>query len=249
MTKKVKISFLILVWSIVAVQIYVNYWEHEKNTTLAVTAFSVVDESVTEEWITGYGHFGTMEISEDTKKEMLKNLAYKLGITDGYTIAVESAENHEKMVLKKEGKYANTTLQIISMSGDNEDIEQYIAMEIQTKEGVTDAVGIYQKMKRIYEEIGMEAQVSLEVEMEKTGDYMANERDAFVEDIFDLIKAKQVDSIKNDDLYTVYGYTHLEDSYLTLNKKKVNVQIVMSYAEEEDKTYIKVGVPMVNSSY
>lgn len=249
MTKKVKISFLILVWSIVAVQIYVNYWEHEKRSTLAVTAFSVVEESVTEEWITGYGHFGTMEISEETKKEMLKNLAYKLGITEGYTFTVESAENHEKMILAKEGKYANTTLQIISMSGGTEDIEQYIAMEIQTKEGVADAVSIYQKIKRIYEEIGVDAQVCMEMQMEKNGDYMANERDAFVKDIFNLIKAKQVDSIKNDDLYTVYGYTRIEDSYLTLNQKKVNVQITMSYAEKEDKTYIKVGVPMVNSSY
>ena len=55
--------------------------------------------------------------------------------------------------------------------------------------------------------------------------------------------------IKENGIYTVYGSTRLEDAYLTLNKKKVNIQITMSYDEEKNKTYVKIGVPIVNSSY
>lgn len=249
MTKKVKISILILVWSIVAVQIYVNDWEYKKNEKGAVTAFSVVEDDITEEWIRGYGHFGTMELSEKSKQEMLQNLAYKLGITEGYIADSETGEDYKKVVLTKKGKYADTTIQIISLPGREEADEQYIVMDIQTREGISGAVGIYQKVKRIYEEIGVNAQVGIEVQIEKKGDYISGRRDILIRDIFKLIKAKEVDSIKKNDIYTVYGYTRLEDSYLTLNEKKVNVQVVISYAENEDKTYVKVGVPMVNSSY
>lgn len=249
MTRKAKISFLILVWSIVAIQIYVNYQEHEKNATQAVTAFSVVDDNVTEERIKGYGNFGSMEISSETRREMLENLALKLGITDGYTFTTGSGDGYEKMVLTKEGKYANTTLQIISMLRKEGEPEQYIVMEIQTGEAVEDGFSLYEKVKRIYEEIGVNAQVSLELEMEKKGNYTQDEKEFFVKEIFDLARAKEVDAINENGIHTVYGYTRLEDSFLTLNEKKVNIQVVMTYAEQEDKTYAKIGIPIVNSSY
>ncbi len=249
MTRKAKISFLILVWSIVAIQIYVNYQEHEKNATQAVTAFSVVNDNVTEQRIKGYGNFGSMEISSETRREMLENLALKLGITDGYTFTTGSGDGYEKMVLTKEGKYANTTLQIISMLREEGEPEQYIVMEIQTGEAVEDGFSLYEKVKRIYEEIGVNAQVSLELEMEKKGNYTQDEKEFFVKEIFDLARAKEVDAINENGIHTVYGYTRLEDSFLTLNEKKVNIQVVMTYAEQEDKTYAKIGIPIVNSSY
>ncbi|MCM1499676.1 MAG: YwmB family TATA-box binding protein [Clostridium sp.] len=249
MTKKVKVSFLILVWSIVAIQMYVNYWEQGKNDTSVITAFSVVEDDTTEEWIKGYGYFGTMEISEAVRRDMLENLAQKLGITDDYTFSSGSGDGYEKMMLSKEGRYAATALQIISMEQEDGEPEQYIVMEIHTDKSVADAVNLYQRIKRVYEEIGVEAQVSMEVETAKSGDYIDEDRDSFVSDFLSLMKAKQVDTIKENEIYTVYGYTRLEESFLTLNKKKVNIQLTMSYDEERNKTYIKIGVPIVNSSY
>ena len=75
MTRKVKISFLILVWSIVAVQIYVNSQIDTKREQDVVTAFSVMNQELVGQNVKGYGHFGTMNISQETKKKMLENLA------------------------------------------------------------------------------------------------------------------------------------------------------------------------------
>lgn len=249
MTRKIKISFLIVVWSIVAIQIYVNHQQALDHTSQAVTAFSVVDDSIMEELVNGYGYFGKMEISENTRKRMLENLAYKLGITDGYDFSEESGNGFEKMILTKEGKNATTTLQIVSMIKEGEDPEQYILLEIRANEKAKQAVSLYQKVKRIYKEIGIEGQVNLEILAEEKGNYMTGEKGKMIEDVFDLMKAKKVDSIMENDIFTIYGYTKSEDTYLTLKDKKVNIQIVMFYDEKEDKTYIKIGLPMVNSSY
>ena len=70
MTNKVKISFLILVWSIVAVQMFVNYKDSKAYSEQAVTAFSVVNDDVIGETIKGYGYFGKLDISENMKKNM-----------------------------------------------------------------------------------------------------------------------------------------------------------------------------------
>ncbi len=249
MTKKIKISVLMVVWSIVAIQIYVNYQEKLQKESRIVTAFSVAQDTAQEEIISGYGYFGTMKLSEATKEKMLENLAYKLGITDGYTFQDGNGEEFEKKVLIKEGKHAVTTLQVISILGNPSEPEQYIVMEIRTKEKIEDVVSLYQKMKRTYEEIGVDGKVTLEVAMEKEGNLQTTDRETLTNHILDLIQAKKVDSIMKNEIVTVYGYTKLEDSYLELNGKKINVQIVMSYDEDRDKTYVKIGVPIVNTSY
>lgn len=249
MTRKAKISFLIVVWSIVAIQIYVNYQEKMEENTVAVTAFSVVEDQTMEEVISGYGCFGTMDISDSTKRKMLENLAYKLGITEGCQFSSGSGDGFEKMLLTKEGKHATTTIQIISMQSGDGEPEQYIVMEIKAQEKTENAMSLYNKMKRIYKEIGVEAQVSLEIEVQQDGNCITEEKGSLTEQILSLTEAKKVDSIIDDDVFTVYGYTKLEDSYMELNDRKINIQIVMSYDEQQDKTYVKIGIPIVNTSY
>lgn len=250
MTKKVKISFLVVVWSIVAIQMYVNYHQGEEQT---ITAFSVVEDKSFEETIKGYGYFETVELNNTTKQNMLENLALKLGITEGYTFSGGEGDGFSKMTLTKLGKHAVTNLQIVSLYDDSKDktgeAKQYIAMEITTSEPAKQAFNLYQKVKRVYQEIGVEPQVGMEINASERGNYVSSQGKGIFEDILKLYKAKQVDTVMENGICTVYGYTRSEDNYLTLNGKKVNIQIVLTYDEAEDTTYIKIGMPIVNSSY
>ncbi|MBR1865487.1 MAG: YwmB family TATA-box binding protein [Lachnospiraceae bacterium] len=249
MTKKIKISFLMVVWSIVAIQVYINHQEKTQRQSQTVTAFSVVQEQTGEALISGYGYFGTMELSGETRETMLVNLANKLGITDGYTFQDGEGEDFEKKLLVKEGKQAVTTLQLISMLGSGTEPDQYIVMEIRTRQNMEAAVSLYQRMKRVYEEIGVDGDVNLEITLEQDGNASLEEPGGLTEQIFALTQAKEVDSIQKDGIATIYGYTKKEDSYLKWNGKKVNLQVAMYYDEEQDKSYVKIGVPIVNTSY
>jgi hypothetical protein len=146
-------------------------------------------------------------------------------------------------------------------------------------------------MKQVYQEIGADGQVNMEVVLEKEGNLTdgtsdsrtvdASEKDSDVQDkgasdkdgdvqnesaseangilqdegasevnmILQTMNASKVAKICENDIYTVYGYSREEDSCMLQNGEKVNVQIVMYYDEEADQTYIKVGIPMVNSGY
>lgn len=249
MTKKVKISFLIVVWSIVAIQMFVNYQEKIKQENQAVTAFSVISDIKFFEKISGYGYFGTMDITDAVKKQMLNNLAYKLGITDECTFHAGAGDGYTKWVLTKEGANAATTLQLISMEQPDGEPEQYIVVDILTNTDLSQAYTLFQKIKRVYEEIGVKAQVGLEIEAEQKGNVLKENDMGLIEDILEAAGAKQVDVLKENGLYTIYGYTKQEKSYVTLNGKKVNLQIVITYDEAHDKSYLKIGIPIVNSSY
>lgn len=248
MTNKVKVSFLILVWSIVAIQMYVNYRQDVNDT---VTAFSVVDDSVSEEIIKGYGFFENTSLSPKMKRKMLENIALKLGITDGYSFTTGEGDGFEKMTLTKEGKHAVTRLTIVTLRDEevSESSEQYIAMDIETAKSTEQAYSLYQKVKRVYKEIGVDPQVSIEINASRRGNYVSEEGKGIIEDVFDMARAKKVDSIMENGICTVYGYTGREDGYLKLNGKRVNLQVVLTYDEDEDTTYIKIGMPIVNSSY
>lgn len=249
MTGKVKVSFMIVIWSIVAIQMYVNYRQAEERT---VTAFSVVDDSVSSETIKGYGYFETMKLGEVSRKKMLENLAGELGITDGYTFSSGSGDNYTKMILTKRGKHATTVLQIVSILDEMDENgipEQYIAMEITTSEGAKKVVDLYHKVKDIYDDMGLESQVSLEIDASKRGNYVSSKGKGVFEDIFEAVKARRVGSVMENGICTVYGYTASEKNYLTINDKKVNIQIALTYDENKDTTYIKIGMPIVNSSY
>lgn len=180
MTKKVKISFLILVWSIVAVQMYVNYQDRIKQQKLeqenqAVTAFSAVDYPSDGNVIIGQGYFGTMKISEATKKEMLENLAQKLGVFDGYSWNQSQDEESSQIILTGEREGTTVDLRIVSQGQSNYP-EQYILVEIMVSNNREYLYELYEKLGQIFEEIGVKGQVQVEMMMENNGKIWKTEK-------------------------------------------------------------------------
>lgn len=265
MTRKIKISFLLLIGCIIVIQIIINRqdqmmlreksWLNNGGKALkekVVTAFSIISDEEMEKTIKGYGYFGSMELSEKIKKDMLSSLAKKLDVENGYSVNEESGAGFQKMILSKAGKEKNYNIQIVSLQEGEEIPEQYIFVEILTLEDENAASKLFRKIQNVYHEIGVEQQnVNMEIITKKKGN-LENEsdlRENEVKDIFKKWDAKEVKTIDNEDMHTVYGYTSQMNEYTFVEGKKANVQIVFSYVEAENKTYIKIGIPIVNSSY
>lgn len=173
MTKKVKISFLILVWSIVVIQMYVNYQDRNRlqrieQSSRAVTAFSATEEESEGNMIIGQGYFGDMEISENMKKEMLVNLAQKLEIPGEYTLNHSEKEDIVQWTLTGVGENDITNLHIISKA-ELDKTEQYIVVEIRTTCVEQDIYAHYERVEQVLIEIGLEEKPEMEMKIEKNG--------------------------------------------------------------------------------
>ena len=247
MTRKAKISFLVLVWGIVAIQMGVNYKEREKMNSM-VTAFSIAEEAGTEKVIEGYGYFGQMELSNGNKKEMLQSLSKRLNLEGDYEWSQSEDEGCQRIILEYQLEKGKIVLQFITVT-TQEAPKQYIAMKIESYEEVKEIVTLYKKIKDLYKEIEVEATIYLEVEQEKRGNITKTDANQIIKDIFSILDAKEVERVTEQEIYTVYGYTPKEEDYLILNKEKVNVSVALYYDETTDKTYIKIGLPIINSSY
>jgi hypothetical protein len=263
----------------VAIQLFVNYQQKKNQSQQAVTAFSVVNNQVIEEMVEGYGYFGTMDLSEEIKEKMLYNLADKMELDGDFNLSVTQEDSWEKMTLTSDSGVTHATIQFVSTNQNNDEAEHYILMDIFTQCSLENGKDCYNLMKQVYEEIGADGQVNMEVVLEKEGNLTdgasdfgtvdASEKDGEAQDkgasdkdgdvqnesasevniILQTMNASKVVEICENNIYTVYGYTKEEDSYMLQNGEKVNVQIVMYYDEEADETYIKIGIPMVNSGY
>ena len=264
MTRKVKISFLILVWGIVAIQLYINHMDqsalrknaifpsaNHNNRENVITAFSMNSNEIYEENLKGFGYFGKMEMDEQTKQDILKTFANNIGIKDGYMLSAEEGDNYTKTCLRKEGKYADTLLQFITMQENEEIPEQYLWVDVATQADIEQIKGLYDKISETYQDMDISANVNMEYTIKWNGNLEEDEQEkkAVIGEIFSELEAKQVAILDNPDYNTVYGYTKEDDNYYEVDGKKINVQIVFSYSEPDDITYMKVGCPIVNSSY
>jgi hypothetical protein len=103
-------------------------------------------------------------------------------------------------------------------------------------------------VKNLYSNSQVAAQVTVETQWEQSGNLLQDETELVCQ-WFPLVNASLVDSITQSGLCTVYGYTAQEKDYVLVRGKKANLQVAMYYDETRDRTCVKLGMPLVNSSY
>lgn len=251
MTKKVKVSILVLVWSIVAIQIYVNDWEKQRQTANIVTAFSAAGEEQTVMRISGYGYLGVVDLTVGQKEQMLGNLAEMIGYDGKTNISYTEEQGRERTKLALMTDTGRWTIQLVSVpkTEEKDEVEQYISMEFLSQMAIEESMEEYRQMEQLYESLGMKARLIIEVSLERKGNLVEKDADAFINTLLQDMDAEKVDKVWTKDVHTVYGYTKQINTYHVLNGEKVNLQLAFIYEEDRDKTIIKMGVPLLESSY
>ncbi len=251
MSKKGKIYMVALLWAIVSIQIIVN--KTVKKEDEIVEAFNISNSVPINSTIEAYGLFGKMYLSKETKENMLVNLAKELGIVEDYTIENTSVQSYEKSTLKKDGKYGNTTIQIVTAGIGDEiaitDQEQYILISIELFNDINSVSELKENVNKIYKNIGIDNTINTCLKGSLNGELTDNKKVEMVDKLLKAMNAEEVVSSTMDNTYNVYGYTKNEDNYVYQMGEKVNVNIAITYDSEEDITYIHMANPFINKSF
>ena len=251
MRKRAAVYIFILIWMVVAMQLVVNA-TMVKDDQL-IEAFSVVRTIPVESDVEAYGYFGDMYLSEDTKEQMLVNLAKKLGITEDFTINSVEGESYAKSQLLKDGAFARTDLQVISINtqdANGEDIlQQYFYATIKIYNSVEHILYYRDLLEDTFSGIGMKADVNIYLAGEMEGELDKNKKEWLVTSFLEAMEAKEVYGNRTKDLYTIYGYTKNEREYVYQGGEKVNVNIAVTYDKDKNRTRIHMAVPFITKSY
>lgn len=253
MNKKSKIYLLVLIWASVLLQIAINNSINREEQLVKQVMASEVDNLV-EGNVKAYGYYGGMELTDLAKEEMALKLAGRLGISSDYQLSHEDSQRGRTTTFTKLGKNGDTSIQIISVIGENEQsektVENYIVIELRLKGPAAGEVNYFaNSLKEIYKSLGMETTTNIYLLSTTKGELVPSERQQRVEEFLGNTNAKEVETIEFDDVHMVYGYSKNIEEYVYQDDTKVNVNIAFDYDPVEDVTYIHMGIPFVDRSF
>lgn len=84
------------------------------------------------------------------------------------------------------------------------------------------------------------------------GKLSKEEMKVLAQDIFRTLGGSEVlaaDSLMSENYYTAYGYTTGINTFKTINGKRINMNVAISYDEKKDVTNVIFGSPIVNSDF
>lgn len=251
--KKRILTGLAIVWTVLLIQVGITYFAVREPD--AREAFGTLEITGVGSYIDAYGYYGDVYLTEETRRQMLVNLAKELGITEGYEVTASEGDSYSKLSLGKMGKGSTTGIDLVSYEGTNQEgeatHEQYILINLRLEDQGKE-IGTYKnRVEQIYRNIGIEPVLGYGIQgtmLRKTDE---NTREDIAKGLFGEMNAAYVTKVSGDagQYESIYGYSRDIKRYVYQNGEKINVNVVFTYDEEGDRTNIYLAVPFLNESY
>ncbi len=146
----------------------------------------------------------------------------------------------------KDGVKVSAMASIVGNKSDTED--KYITIDATGTEN-RNALLLREKVENIFNKHELKVVVNSCI----TGTYEGNVEDTQLEkicrNILNESDAKKVDSIRFENVISVSAFSPMIKDKLNINGKNVNLSIAIRYNKQENKTYLWVATPIVNTEY
>ncbi|MDE6210278.1 MAG: YwmB family TATA-box binding protein [Lachnospiraceae bacterium] len=251
MRKKIMI-ILTIVWIIAFVRMIVIYEDVDDNANI-VTAFSNDKFVYTNSLLKAEASIGSEYFTEEERKEYLEKVASAIGLTKEYDIDIVRDGDTITAILSKQAKSAYTSIKMVTNETQKDDniilLKNYLYINIEISNSLDSAVSYQEKLKEVFKEMSIVADISLILKGHIKGELNNTEKNNITDKIMQDLGAEVVTGNREDSLYTVYGYCEKIDDYIMLGSTKTNVNIAITYDEGKDMTNIYMATPIINEDF
>ncbi len=175
------------------------------------------------------------------------DMAKQIGVTDNYEIRTEKKSNGSVTVFQKDGKNGAVVFRYIALD-QNINPEYYMVLNMKVYHNIDCALEYRQRIERIGKQYGIDGTVCMELEGAYPILLSMEEKNQAEKEIFEQLGAEFVSGSREEDLYTVYGYTNAVDSCIMIEKDKTNINL--AFTENDDKQTIwHLGIPVLWEEY
>ncbi|MBQ6815148.1 MAG: YwmB family TATA-box binding protein [Lachnospiraceae bacterium] len=249
------IGLLVAVWLVAFIGL-ISSWKDDNVEKDIVTAFAPGNYIKTNGTVSVYVNYGNRYLSYDAKKELIINIAKSLGIKGELNIETSRQYEEGDTSAIEIASYVTTTdtsvtdIRIVTIENISQDnmvsLEQYITVDVSIENSIESAVYYEQKLRDAFNDLGMSADVTLSLEGSIKGAISNAKKNQICEEIIEGMDGELVIGGSSDDIYTVYAYTEKIEDYVVNGTTKSNINIVISYDEINDETWIYVATPIYN---
>lgn len=200
-----------------------------------------------------WGEYKPKYMTIDEMKSLVVQLSNELGIDENYNEIIEDTDERRSYSIEKEGMYSLTTIKLIEIIENVQDdtfkANNYIVINITLYDRCQSILYFEKKLLKSYKNLGIEPITNLTITGSRSGNITEVQAKEIMHNIIQALDGQVRESYYTDYLKTVYGYTRHIDDYILSKGEKINMDIAITYDEEENKTYIYGAVPVITIEY
>lgn len=214
-----------------------------------VDAFAAGDANVVESVLQVTADYGTAFLTERDKQGLIAYLAGAIGVQmDGTTQQTET-EDAQVYTYVKKAKQAATTIKAVTL---REDVAHtYLAVEIDIyQDSEYYALKYRDIILKAMEELKVnQVETTLQLSGRYTGKLAFSEWNRLADRMVKQLNSKIVYQNRDEELYTIYAYSNQLSEYITVEGKKINVQVAVSYDKNADQTVVYLATPIIRGEW
>jgi len=188
-------------------------------------------------------------ISESDKLNIIYQIAKTINLNLDDGIEVSEIDNQTVYYVDKKAKNANTQIKVATFK-DNNTINNYIIVRLTLLNDMSNIDKYKELLNDVFKEMGLkEQQISLEYTGSYNGVLAQREKERIAFDIIKDLQGTKVLEHDEENMYILYGYTGLIGEYVKSSGNRINIQVVITYDKETNKTKVYFATPFLNHSY
>ena len=259
---------IVVIWTVVLVQGIAL--TSESGEEKSVEVFHTLNLATTKGSVEVNAPINKLYLSQEEKKNVLIDLAEELGITSGFYVKEEEKEDMERVELRWTMDEEKVNLSITTIHTpieesntakedakvENKNIEnknyiqnQYIYMTCEVKEDTEKLLAYKTLMEKMMNRRGLEPSTNLNLVGRQSGELTSHEKQEITDRLFHSLEATEVESVKEEELYTVYGYSNLLKNTVAYGENEINLNLAFTYDEEEKQTVFYLSMPYIRTDY
>lgn len=254
MEKKRRIEYLfciIVIWAVAIIQGYALTKESGEEKSLEV--FQTLQLASIEGSVEINAPLNKLYLNQEEKENVLRQLAEELGIQNGYEVTDDSKDDIERMELNwntdNEEIHLSITTINVPMGDGNYKQDQYVYMTCDVEEDAQKLLSYKTLMEKKMTRRGLTPSTNLNFRGSKSGEMTLEEKQQVTNRLFHSLEATEVESVKEEDLYTVYGYSNLLKDSVAYGENEINLNLAFTYDEEKAKTVFYLSMPYIRMDY
>lgn len=245
---KATLYCVVVLWLAVITQVFVNktFYQDLELTDAFISSEAKNCTSVVEV----IGEYKGSSLSEDGIKHIIQTTADSVGLIVDNNIVITKEKGRTEYAFSKKADKAETTITMICVDEARANgliqTANYLLVKIKINESIDCVDVLKERLENNYAKLSFsDVQSTLLFTGSYAGELSLEEKDRIVDAMIQELKGKVAIKNLDNNLFTVYAYTGMVKEYINTSGSRINIQIAISYDEEQDKTYVYMATPLL----
>lgn len=257
------LCIVVLLWIAVGTQALAKQVFNKEGDIMS--AFLATNSGLMESTLEMTADYGDKYLSQADKETLIKYIANGMGIlVDSKMDIYDNGQRQEISFVKKAAR-AQTTIKIVTVGSletsdafaqtekTNGEVAQYLMVRLVIYEDANNDILSYKDMvETIYHKLNVaekKTNTTLQLCGAYSGNLMLDTKNKMADSMIKALDGTVIFENREEDLYTIYAYTGLLREYIVVDENKINIQVAITYDEDNDCTRIYLATPIISGDW